>query len=111
MTNSQAYELMLRNGYGKEGDEPIIPIIRVSYEEVGVGYDYTMDFIATPVISFSSSTKPLTFTLTIPAIPRKASARLEFDAALYGKGRMADNVFIGLVINANGNVSIKYFEN
>jgi hypothetical protein len=31
MTNSQAYELMLRNGYGKEGDEPIIPIIRVSY--------------------------------------------------------------------------------
>ena len=22
MTNSQAYELMLRNGYGKEGDEP-----------------------------------------------------------------------------------------
>lgn len=30
MTNSQAYELMLRNGYGKEGDEPIIPIIRVS---------------------------------------------------------------------------------
>lgn len=52
MTNSQAYELMLRNGYGKEGDEPIIPIIRVSYEEVGAGYDYTMDFIATPVIGF-----------------------------------------------------------
>lgn len=40
MTNSQAYELMLRNGYGKEGDEPIIPIIRVSYEEVGASYDY-----------------------------------------------------------------------
>lgn len=70
MTNSQAYELMLRNGYGKEGDEPIIPIIRVSYEEVGAGYDYTMDFIATPVISFSSGTKPLTFTLAVPAIPR-----------------------------------------
>lgn len=71
MTNSQAYELMLRNGYGKEGDEPIIPIIRVSYEEVGGGYDYTMDFIATPVISFSSGTKPLTFTLAVPAIPRR----------------------------------------
>lgn len=55
MTNSQAYELMLRDGYGKEGDEPIIPIIRVSYEVVGAGYDYTMDFIATPVISFKKS--------------------------------------------------------
>lgn len=110
MTNSQAYELMLRKGYGKEGDEPIIPIIRVSYEEVGVNYDYTMDFIATPVINFSSGTN-LTFTLAIPAIPRKVSARLEFDAALYGRGRMADNVFIGLVINANGNISVKYFEN
>lgn len=110
MTNSQAYELMLRKGYGKEGDEPIIPIIRVSYEVVGYGYNYTMDFIATPVISFSSDTKPLTFTLAVPAIPRKASTMLDFDAALYGKGRMADNVFVGLVINANGNVSVKYFE-
>ena len=112
MTNSQAYKLMLRNGYGKEGDEPIIPIIRVSYEEVGVGYDYTMDFIATPVISFRSGTKPLGFTLAIPAIPMKVSARLEFDAALYGRGKSADNnVFIGLVVNANGNISVKYFEN
>lgn len=110
MTNSQAYKLMLRDGYGKEGDEPIIPIIRVSYEEVGAGYDYTMDFIATPVISFSSDTKPLTFVLAIPAIPKKVSAGLDFDAALYGKGRMANNVFVGLVINANGNVSVKYFE-
>lgn len=111
MTNSQAYELMLRNGYGKEGDEPIIPIIRASYENVGSGYSYTMDFLATPVISFSSDTKPLTFTLAIPAIPKKVAARLEFDGALYGKGVAADNVFIGLVVNANGNVSIKYFEN
>lgn len=109
MTNSQAYELMLRNGYGKQGDEPIIPIIRVSYE-TGVDYNYTMDFIATPVISFTSDTKPLTFTLTIPAIPIKVSARLDFDAALYGRGRMADNVFVGLVINAKGNVSVRYFE-
>lgn len=112
MTNSQAYELMLRNGYGKEGDEPIIPIIRVSFEEVGVSYNYTMDFIATPVISFSPYTKPLTFTLAIPAIPREVSARLEFDAALYSRGRAADNnIFIGLVVNANGNISVKYFEN
>lgn len=112
MTNSQAYELMLRNGYGKEGDEPIIPIIRVSYEIAGADFfGYTMDFIATPVISFRSGTKPLTFTLAIPAIPREVSARLEFDAALYGKGRMADNAFIGLVVNANGNISVKYFKN
>lgn len=111
MTNSQAYELMLRNGYGKEGDEPIIPIIRVSYEIVGVDYGYTMDFIATPVINFSSDIKPLTFTLAIPAIPREILARLEFDAALYVRGRAADNVFIGLVVNANGNISVKYFEN
>lgn len=110
MTNSQAYELMLRNGYGKEGDEPIIPIIRVSYETVGASYDYTMDFIATPVISFSSVTKPLTFTLAIPAIPIEVSDRLDFDAALYGKGRTADNIFVGLVINANGKVSVRYFE-
>lgn len=109
MTNSQAYELMLRDGYGK-GDEPIIPIIRVSYEVVGSGYVYTMDFIATPVINFSG-TKPLTFTLAVPAIPREVSARLEFDAALYGRGRGADNIFIGLVVNANGNISVKYFEN
>lgn len=112
MTNSQAYKLMLRNGYGKEGDEPIIPIIRVSYEEVGAGYGYSMDFIATPVIRFSSGTKPLTFTLAIPAIPtEEVSARLNFNAALYGRGRVADNVFIGLVVNANGNISVKYFEN
>lgn len=111
MTNSQAYELMLRNGYGKEGDEPIIPIIRVSYEVVGAGFCYTMDFIATPVTSFSSVTKPLSFTLAIPAIPMELSARLEFDAALYGRGRVTDNVFIGLVVNANGNISVKYFEN
>lgn len=110
MTKSQAYELMLRNGYGKEGDEPIIPIIRVSYESVGIGYNYTMDFIATPVITFGSDTKPLTFTLTIPAIPTKVSAGLDFNAALYGKGNMADNIFIGLVINANGNISVKYLE-
>lgn len=110
MTNSQAYELMLRNGYGKDGDEPIIPIIRVSYEVVGA-YFYTMDFIATPVISFSSSTKPLAFTLAVPAIPREVSARLDFDAALYGRGRGSDNVFIGLVVNANGKVNVKYFEN
>lgn len=96
MTNSQAYELMLRNGYGKD-DEPIIPIIRVSYETVGAGYDYTMDFIATPVVYFSPS-KPLTFSLAVPAIPMKVSAGLEFDAALYGQGRVADNVFIGLVL-------------
>ena len=112
MTNSQAYELMLRNDYGKEGDKPIIPIIRVSYEEVGIGYDYTIDFIATPVINFRSGTKPPTFTLTIPAIPIKVSARLEFDAALYGRGRAADNnVFIGLVVNANGSIRVEYFEN
>ena len=112
MTNSQAYELLLRDGYGKEGDEPIIPIIRVSYESVGSGYGYTMDFIATPVISFTSGIKPSTFTLAVPAIPREtAAARLGFDGALYGRGVAADNVFIGLVINANGNVSIKYFEN
>lgn len=110
MTNSQAYELMLRNGYGKEGDEPIIPIIRVSYEVVGAGYDYTMDFIATPVTSFLGN-KPLTFTLAIPAIPRSVSTGLEFDAALYGRGRGADNIFIGLVINANGNISVKYSKN
>lgn len=110
MTNSQAYELMLRDGHGREGDEPIIPIIRVSYEVVGAGYLYTMDFIATPVISFSG-TKPLTFTLAVPAIPREVSARLEFDAALYSRGRLADNIFIGLVVNANGNISVKYFEN
>lgn len=110
MTNSQAYKLMLRNGYGKEGDEPIIPIIRVSYEEVGAGYSYTMDFIATPVITFSSGTKPLTFVLAIPVIPIEISAGLSFDAALYGRGRMADNIFVGLVINANGNVRVKYFE-
>lgn len=110
MTNSQAYELMLRNDYGKEGDEPIIPIIRVSYEGVGTGYDYTMDFIATPVISFSSGTKPLTFTLAIPAIPREISGRLEFDVALFSRGRVVDNTFIGLVVNANGNISVKYFE-
>lgn len=111
MTNSQAYELMLRNGYGKEGDEPIIPIIRVSYEKVGISYDYTMDFIATPVIYFNSSTKPLTFTLAVPAIPREVSANLEFDAALYSIGERADNIFIGLVINANGNIKVKYFNN
>ena len=110
MTNSQAYELMFRNGYGKEGDEPIIPIIRVSYEEVGAGYDYTMDFIATPVTTFGSGTKPLTFTLAIPAIPIEISARLDFEAALHSRGRAADNIFIGLVINANGNVSVTYFE-
>lgn len=110
MTNSQAYELMLRNGYGKEGDEPIIPIIRVSYE-VGVTYEYTMDFIATPVVNFSSR-KPLAFTLTIPAIPIKVSTKLDFDAALYGRGKAMDNnVFIGLIVNSNGNISIKYFEN
>lgn len=111
MTNSQAYELMLRNGYGKEGDEPIIPIIRVSYEEVGVGYDYTMDFIATPVVIFFSGTKPFIFTLAVPAIPRKVSAELGFDAALYSIGRSTNNVFIGLVVNANGNISVRYFEN
>lgn len=111
MTNSQAYELMLRNGYGKEGDEPIIPIIRVSYEVVGAGFGYTMDFIATPVTLFSSGTKPLTFTLAVPAIPTEVSGRLEFNAALYGRGRVADKVFIGLVVNANGNISVTYFEN
>lgn len=111
MTNPQAYELMLRNGYGKEGDEPIIPIIRVSYEEVGASYDYTMDFIATPVISFYSGTKPLTFTLAVPAIPKKVSAKLEFDTALYCRGRVADIIFIGLDVNANGNISVKYLEN
>lgn len=110
MTNSQAYKLMLRNGYGKEGDEPIIPIIRVSYETVGAGYDYTMDFIATPVIRFGSDTKPLTFTLAVPAIPMEVSDMLEFDAALRGRGRIADKVFIGLVVNANGNISVRYLE-
>lgn len=111
MTNSQAYELMLRDGYGKEGDEPIIPIIRVSYEEVAADCNYTMDFIATPVINFNSGTKPLTFTLAVPAIPRKVSARLDFDAALYGKGRAADSIFIGLIVNAKGNISVTYLEN
>ena len=110
MTNSQAYELLFRDGYGKEGDEPIIPIIRVSYEEVGAGYDYTMDFIATPVISFNAGVKPHTLTLAIPAIPIKVATRLEFDGALYGKGRAADIVFIGLIVDANGYVSIRYFE-
>lgn len=111
MTKSQAYELMLRNGYGKEGDEPIIPIIRVSYETVGAGYNYTMDFIATPVINFNSDTKPLSFTLAIPAIPIKVLNRLEFDAALYVRGKAADMIFIGLVINADGNISIRCLEN
>lgn len=112
MTNAQAYKLMFRDGYGKEGDEPIIPIIRVSYKEVGAGFGYTMDFIATPVITFSSNTKPSSFTLAVPAVPMEVSSRLEFDAALYGRGKAADNnVFIGLSINANGNIDIKYLEN
>lgn len=110
MTNSQAYELMVRNGYGKEGDEPIIPIIRVSYEVVGAGYSYTMDFIAAPVTSFNSSIKPPSFTLSIPAMPIEISSRLDFDVALYGEGKMADSIFIGLVINDNGNISVKYFD-
>ncbi len=110
MTNSQAYELMLRNGYGKEGDKPIIPIIRVSYEEVGAGYDYTMDFVATPVINFNSSTKPFSFTLAIPTIPMEVSSKLDFNAALYIRGKAADNVFIGLAVNAEGNISVRYFE-
>lgn len=110
MTNSQAYELMLRNGYGKEGDEPIIPIIRVSYKEVRASYDYTMDFIATPVLHFNSSTKPLTFTLAVPAIPMEAMTSLEFDAALYGMRIVSDSIFICLVVNANGNISVRYFE-
>lgn len=110
MTSFKAYELMLRNGYGKEGDEPIIPIIRVSYETVGAGYNYTMDFIATPVISFISDIRPLAFTLAVPAIPIEVSAGLEFDAALYSIGRAADNIFIGLVVNANGKISVKYLE-
>lgn len=109
MTNSQAYELMFRNGYGKEGDEPIIPIIRVSYERVGAGFNYTMDFIATPVVRFSS-TKPLIFTLAVPAIPIKLT-NLEFDAALYSIGKAADNIFIGLDVNANGHIGVNYFEN
>lgn len=111
MTVAQAYEQLLSTGWRKTGVEPVIPIIRVSFETVGAGYDYTMDFIATPVISFSSDTKPLTFTLATPAIPRRVSNQLEFDASLYGKGKMSDNVFIGMVINANGNVTMKYFEN
>jgi hypothetical protein len=110
MTNSQAYKLMLRDGYGKEGDEPIIPIIRASYEEVGAGYSYTMDFIATPVTTFNSAIKPLSFALAVPAIPMAVAARLEFDAALYGRGIAADNIFIGLVVNANGNISVRYLE-
>ena len=110
MTNSQAYELLLRDGYGKEGDEPIIPIIRFSYESVGSGYNYTMDFIATPVISFKSDTKPLSFTLAVPAILIEAAAGLESDGALYGIGVAADIVFMGLVVSANGKVSIRYLE-
>ena len=111
MTNSQAYKLLLRDGYGKEGDEPIIPIIRVSYKEVRAGYEYTMDFIATPVVTFGSYVKPYTFTLAVPAIPRELAARLDFDGALYGRGVAANNaVFIGLVVNVNGNISIKYLE-
>lgn len=104
MTRPRAYELMLRDGYGKEGDEPIIPIIRVSYEAVGAGLGYTMDFIATPVISFGSDTKPITFTLAVPAIPRKVSAKLDFDPALY----MAGKIFIGLTINVHGSINISY---
>ncbi len=111
MTVAQAYEQLLSAGWRKTGVEPVIPIIRVSFETVGAGYNYTMDFIATPVISFSSDTKPLAFTLATPAIPREVSNRLEFDASLYGKGRMSGNVFIGMVINANGNVTMEYFEN
>lgn len=111
MTTSQAYKLLLRDGYGKEGDEPIIPIIRVSYETTSSGYyDYTMDFIATPVIAFGSSTKPFTFTLAVPAIPRELAARLDFDGALYGRGVAVNNVFIGLVIYASGDVRVKHLE-
>lgn len=116
MTNSQAYELMLRNGYGKDGEEPIIPIIRVSYKAgynpkiAGVSYKYTIDFIATPVINFASGTKPPTFSLAVPAIPKEVSARLGFDAALYGKGRVGDIIFVGLVINADGDIRVGYFE-
>lgn len=110
MTNSQAYELMIRKGYGKEGDEPIIPIIRVSYEAIGTGYEYTMDFIATPVVNFGSYSKPYTFTIAIPAVPRELAAKLNFDAALYGRGKlgMTDNIFVGLVVNSMGNISVKY---
>lgn len=111
MTVAQAYELMLRNGYGKEGTEPVIPIIRVSFESVGARFDYTMDFIATPVIYFGSSTKPLTFTLAIPAIPIGVGGQLEFDVPLWGRGKTTDNVFIGMVINANGNVTLEYLGN
>ena len=111
MTVTEAFNTMMLSGYTKEGSEPVIPILRVSYEEVGAGYGYSMDFLATPVISFSSGTKPLTFTLAVPAIPREAVAILEFDGALYGRGEGADTIFVGLVVNANGSTSIKYFEN
>ena len=111
MTVAQAYEQLLSNGYRKEGIEPVIPIIRVSFKSVGAGYDYTMDFIATPVTSFNRSTKPVGFTLAIPAIPREVAGQLEFDASLYGMGKMSDSVFIGMVIKADGNVTLRYFEN
>ena len=110
MTDSQAYEVMLRNGYGKEGDEPIIPIIRASYEVIGGGYAYTMDFIATPVVSFRSGLNPLSFVLAVPAIPVSVSAQLDFDAALYSRGKAADNIFLGLVVSARGIISVRYLE-
>lgn len=110
MTVAQAYEQLLSTGWRKTGVKPVIPIIRVSFETSGSGYDYTMDFIATPVINFHSKTKPSTFTLAIPAIPLNVSNQLEFDAALYGIGKTSDNIFIGIVIHANGSVTMRYFE-
>lgn len=110
MTVTEAFNTMMLSGYTKEGSEPVIPILRVSLENVGFGYAYSMDVIPTVVVDFTSSTKPTSFRLTSPMVPRDSAGRLESKGSLEARGSAANSVLIDLVINSNGTVTVNQLE-
>lgn len=110
MTVTEAFNTMMLSGYTEGGSEPVIPILRVSHENVGAGYDYSMDVIPTVVVDFSQANKPTSFRLTSPMVPKDSAGRLESKSSLEARGYAANYVLIDLVINSNGTVTVNQLE-
>lgn len=114
MTLLEAFNLLIKSGYGKEGDKPVVPILRIS-SELGLGYNFTADFIGFLSCNFSVNTNPTKANIMLPAIGILNQQRVdEFDWPIYGSGTMAPAVLAGISLTKSGNnvtVSFHTYEN
>lgn len=112
MTLLEAFNLLIKSGYGKEGDKPVVPILRISSEEPGSGYYFTADFIGFLSCDFNVNiTNPTQVNIMLPAIGVPYQQKVDqFYWPIYGSGNIAPTVLAGISLTkkSGNNVTVLF---